>query len=469
MSMAHETATLATYVAGLGIDDLPDEVVARARLLVLDLCGSIVRGGAEADSTPTIRATLAALGLGVEGPATVPGDARGYAPPVAALLGGMFGHSLDFDDTHADSSLHPSAPVVPAAFAAGEMVGATGAQVLAAIVAGYEVCCRLGLALDPTRHYARGFHPTATAGVFGAAAAAARLFGLDAERTEAAFGVAGSQAAGSLQFLVNGAWNKRYQVGAAAMNGVIAASLARHGFKGAAQPIEGRHGLLHGYTDGADATKAVAGLGTVYETLRIGLKPFPSCRYTHAALRGLLDLRREMALTADAVEHVRIGLHRNGITLTAEPLEAKRRPANVVDGQFSMPFTAAVALHRGAFGWDDYADLSDPGLAAIADRVDVVRDERLEGRAHPFGAVVSLRTRSGVVERAIDDPPGEPATFPSAAEVMAKFLALAEPVSGPAAARFAEALARLEDAAEIGAVLRLLRPGSALDASRYAI
>ena len=98
------------------------------------------------------------------------------------------------------------------------------------------MCCRLGLALDPTRHYARGFHPTATAGVFGAAAAAGKLLGLDAERIAAAFGVAGSQAAGSLQFLVNGAWNKRYQVGAAAMNGVIAATLAQQGFKGARGP-----------------------------------------------------------------------------------------------------------------------------------------------------------------------------------------------------------------------------------------
>src|SRR5690606_40306027 len=154
------------------------------------------------------------------------------------------GHSLDFDDTHADSSLHPSAPVVPAALAASGTGGATGAELLAAIVAGYEVCCRLGNALDPTSHYARGFHPTATAGTFGAAAAAAKLYRLPAERIAAAFGVSGSQAAGSLQFLENGAWNKRFQVGAAAMNGVIAATLAQQDFLGASEPVEGRYGLL---------------------------------------------------------------------------------------------------------------------------------------------------------------------------------------------------------------------------------
>src|SRR5690606_18361350 len=167
--------------------------------------------------------------LGMDGPgeATVFGFNRRYTPATAALFNGMLGHSLDFDDTHSDSSTHPSAPVVPAALAAAEMTGASGRDTLTAIVAGYEVMIRIGKALDPTAHYARGFHPTATAGVFGAAAAAGRIFGLDAQQVASAFGVAASQAAGSLQFLVNGAWNKRFQVGAAAMNGLIAASLAR--------------------------------------------------------------------------------------------------------------------------------------------------------------------------------------------------------------------------------------------------
>src|SRR5690606_37824847 len=181
-------------------------------------------------STPSLLAMLKALDLDGAGPASVMGDGKTYSPAVAALLNGALGHSLDFDDTHADSSLHPSAPVVPAAFAVGEAVGASGAEVLTAIVAGYEVCCRLGNALDPSSHYARGFHPTATAGTFGAAAAAAKLYRLPAERIATAFGVSGSQAAGSLQFLENGAWNKRFQVGAAAMNGVVAATLAKEGF-----------------------------------------------------------------------------------------------------------------------------------------------------------------------------------------------------------------------------------------------
>src|SRR5438132_12322508 len=161
--MAHETETLAAYVAGLTYEAIPPEVVARAKLLILDFLGSAVRARQESESTASIMAMLSTLGLDAKGSATVCGDARTYTPPVAALLNGALGHSLDFDDTHADSSLHASAPVVPAAFAVGELMGSSGKDVLTAIVAGYEVCCRVGNALDSTSHYAPGFHPSATA------------------------------------------------------------------------------------------------------------------------------------------------------------------------------------------------------------------------------------------------------------------------------------------------------------------
>src|SRR5690606_31888461 len=143
-------------------------------------------------------------------------------------------------------------------------------------------------------------------------------------------------------FLVNGAWNKRFQVGEASLNGLIAASLAREGFLGAADAIEGKHGLLVGYTDGAEPERAVAGLGAGWEAMSIGLKPCPTCRYTQAAIDGFVKLRTELGLTAEQVKSVTVGLHRNGITLTGTPLEEKRRVRSIVEGQFSMPFAAAV-------------------------------------------------------------------------------------------------------------------------------
>ncbi|MDU3131559.1 MAG: MmgE/PrpD family protein [Bradyrhizobium sp.] len=442
--MAQETATLAAYVADLKYDDIPPEVLDRAKVLTLDFLGSAIRARREAESTPSVVKMLAALKLDSAGEATVFGDSRTWTPAVAALLNGTMGHSLDFDDTHADSSLHPSAPVVPAAFAVGEMVGASGREVLTAIVAGYEVCCRLGNAPDPTSHYARGFHPTATAGTYGAAAAAGKLFGLSEQQLIYAFGVSGSQAAGSLQFLVNGAWNKRYQVGASAMNGVIAATLAKNDFVGAIESVEGKHGLLVGYTDTPHREKAVAGLGTTYETMKIGVKPYPSCRYTHAAIDAIIALRREHNLTPDQVKRVEIGLHRNGITLTGDAA-TKRHPTSIVGGQFSMFFTGALALDQGRFGWDDYTRLGDAAINNLANKFDVVQDDKLEiGRSHPFGARVTITTEDGVHERLHDDPSGEPTSFPSAQAMSDKFITLARPVLSSRAQHFADAILGLE-------------------------
>jgi len=371
-------------------------------------------------------------------------------------LNGTFGHSLDFDDTHSDSSLHPSAPVVPAALAAAELVDASGVDLIAAIVIGFEVCCRLGMALDPTAHYARGFHPTATAGTFGAAAAAGRLLGLDVAGMEAAFGVAASQASGSLQFLENGAWNKRYQVGEAAMKGLMAATLSSEGFIGAKDALDGRHGFLKGYSDGADPRRAVADLGRTWETMRIGVKPYPACRYTHAAVDGLLELCRSKELDASDISRITVGLHRNGIALVGAPIEAKRRARSVVDGQFSMPFAAAVALQRGRFGWDDYDLLGQPETDAIADRVEVRHDETLEGLRHPFGATLEVETAAQTHVLRIGDPSGEPETFPSPEARAEKFRAL---TAGFAARTNVDWLQRLNGLGQSASVRSHMMPG----------
>lgn len=436
------TVTMAGFAAGYRSEDIPEPVRARALALVTDLSGSMLRAAQEAESTPSVLAMLERLGMTGDGPCTVFGLNRRYGAAAAALLNGVFAHSLDFDDTHADSSLHPSAPVVPAALAAAELTGASGTDFLAAVVIGFEVCCRLGMALDPTKHYARGFHPSATAGTFGAAVAAGRLLGLDDRAMVSALGIAASQASGSLQFLVNGAWNKRYQVGEAAMKGLMAATLAASGFVGAEDAIDGKHGFLGGYSDGADSARAIAGFGSVWETMRIGVKPYPACRYTHAAVDGLLGLKRELGLAADEVEAITVGLHRNGITLVGAPLAEKQKARTVVEGQFSMPFAAAVALLRGRFGWDDYDLLGKPEVEALAAKVTVHRDESLENLRHPFGAVLTLSARGREHHLRIPDPSGEPETFPDAAAIATKFRTLAGPVLNTGAETF---LNRLRD------------------------
>src|ERR1700759_3422691 len=274
--MGDITATLSAFSADIRLDALPPEVVNRARFLVLDLVGNIVRARHDAESTAAFLAAARAMGMAA-GRCGVFGDAARYTPAGAAFLNAALGHSLDFDDTHAAGSLHPGCPVIPAALAAAEMTGAPGATVLAAIVAGYEVTCRVALALPAGEHYARGFHPTATCGVFGAAAAASRVFGLDPAGVESALGIALSQAAGSLQFLANGAWTKRFQVGWSSMSGLSAAVLAREGFKGAAEALEGKHGFLRAYAPSPDPDRALQDLGSAWELMNTAVKPYPSC------------------------------------------------------------------------------------------------------------------------------------------------------------------------------------------------
>ena len=454
------TRTLAEFVAGISYDALPGEVGARVKALALDLVGIATRARNEAESTPAMVSAAGQLGF-AGGACTVIGDASGYTPPGAAMLNGTLAHSLDFDDTHAPGSLHPSAPIMPAAFAAAEMAGADGKAAIAAVVAGYEVQIRLSLALDPAAHYDRGFHPTATCGAFGAAAAAGRLLGLDAEGCTNAFGIVLSMAAGSMQFLANGAWTKRSHVGHAAMCGLIAATFAREGYKGAADAIEGKWGLLHAYAPAADAGKAVDGLGRHWETLKIAVKPYPSCRYSHAAIDGILALARAHGIRADEVEEVDVGLPEPGWKITGDPEPTKQSPKSVVDGQFSMAFCASVALRTGGLVWDDYArHLGDPATLALCKRVRTRIDPKAQADfPAEMSASVRIKTARGAFETYVRVPKGEPGNFLSAAELRAKFDGLAGPyLSAPRRDELAGALLALEQATDIGALLRLARP-----------
>jgi 2-methylcitrate dehydratase PrpD len=459
--MAATTRTLAEFVAGVSYDALPAEVRERVKALALDLVGIMLRARHEAESTPAMIAAASRLGL-ASGSCTVVGDPAGYAPAGAAMVNGTLAHSLDFDDTHAPGSLHPSAPIVPAALAAAEMTGADGKALIAAAVAGYELQIRLALALDPAAHYDRGFHPTATCGAFGAAAAAGRLLGLDAEGHANAFGIVLSMSAGSMQFLVNGAWTKRSHVGHAAMCGLIAATQASEGYKGASEALEGKWGFLHAYAPAADAAKAVAGLGSRWETMKIAVKPYPSCRYSHAPLDGILALAREHGIKAEEVEEVAIGLSEPGWKLIGDPEPAKQSPKSVVDGQFSMAFCASVALRSGGFTWDDYArHLGDPATLALCKRVRARVDPKAQADfPTEMAGSVRIKTTRGAFETYVRVPKGEPANFLSAAELRAKFDGLAGPcLAARQRDELASSLLALEQVKDVGALLRLTRPG----------
>jgi 2-methylcitrate dehydratase PrpD len=458
-SIMDVTQQLARFAADLSYERLPHEVAERAKRLILDLTGIIIRARHDAESTPSLVAAVERLGL-AEGRCSVFGDVRGYAAPAAALINGTLAHSLDFDDTHAEASIHSSAPIVPAALAAAEITGASGKDVIVAVIAGYEVQIRLSLALNPSDHYDRGFHPTATCGVFGAAAAAGKLFGLDADGIRSAFGIALSQSAGSMAFLADGAWTKRSHVGQAAQNGLTCAAMAAEGFRGVERAFEGRAGFFQAYAPNADAARAIEGLGQVWETMRLAVKPYPSCRYSHAAIDGLVALMREHRFAATDVDDVEIGLPQTGWKIIGDPASAKAAPKSVVDGQFSMPFCAAVALREGGLAWDDYGrHLHDDATLALCRKVRTAVDARAQAEfpVNMSGAV-HVTTRSGAFETFVTAPKGEPANFLTDDEFRAKFDGLCAPYLGADKRnRLADSLLALEQANSMQAVMALSR------------
>jgi 2-methylcitrate dehydratase PrpD len=426
--MTEITKKVAEFASSISLESIPNEAIERTQMFVMDNIGIMLRAYHDAESTPSLLSGAIALGLD-NGSSVAIGDSRAFTPPGAALINGTLAHSLDFDDTHAASSLHPSAPIVPAALAAAEMVGATGKEIIPAIIAGYEIQIRLSLALNPTDHYNRGFHPTVTCGVFGAAAAAGRIFSLDSEKMALAFGIALSQSAGSMQFLVDGAWMKRYHVGHAAMCGLMAATYAREGLRGAIDAFEGKHGFLNAYAPNPDPEKAVAGLGKDWETLAIAIKPYPSCRYSHAALDALIELRAANDLQPDDIEAVEVGLPETGWNIIGDPEESKHNPLSTVDGQFSMPFCASVALMEGGLAWDHYAShVGDKKTLELCRRIKTTIDPRAEVEfPKNFSGVVKVTTKKGEFEKFVIVPKGEPDNFFNANELRAKFDGLVGP------------------------------------------
>jgi 2-methylcitrate dehydratase PrpD len=388
------------------------------------------------------------------------GDTTRYTPPGAALVNGVLAHSLDFDDTHAAGTLHPGAPVIPAAIAAGEMVGASGADILGAIIAGYEVTCRIAVSLPAGDHYARGYHPTATCGVFGAAAAAARVFGMDAAGVESALGIALSQSAGSLQFLTDGAWTKRFQVGWAAMAGLSAATMAREGFKGATDSLSGRHGFMSTYAPNPNPERAVQDLGTVFELMATAVKPYPSCRYGHAGIDAVLALRAEHGITPEQVQQITYGTSKAGMLLVGEPAAKKANPQNVVDGQFSGPFVMASALATGKMDWDSYGGLQDPVIHDLLPKFVSVNDPEIEAEfpANMSGKVTILSNGKSY-SRTVIVPKGEPSNFLTEAELRAKFAGLTTAILGAAgSAALADAVLRLDRTSDVSSLALAAAP-----------
>lgn len=449
------TATLAEFVAGLRYEQLPAAAVGRIRECFLDFVGISAFAAAHAETSPCFRAAVQSFAQG--GGATVIGESREYPAVHAALLNGAFAHTLDFDDTNLFGSLHPGAPVIAAAMSAAEQAKAGGCEFVTALAAGYEVACRVGAALGPTA-YDRGFHITAVAGIFGAVAAAARLRNASPQVLANALGLAGSQAAGSMQYLENGAWNKRLHPGLAAHDALTSLAFAEAGVLGAAAPIEGRYGLLTGYTNAAQPGLLTEALGSRWTLVETAIKPYPSCRFTHAGIEAVLALRERVEPARRADARLRIRLSPKGYQIVGDRIPNKLRPQNIVDGQFSMYFQAAAAWLTGSCDWQSYEQLGAPQLQDFCERVEVEADPAI-----PFaGAQVSVETGGAPLVHRIDEPLGEPQRPLSWQQVQHKFLTMAGPVFGTGeAAEIAGTIRALEQVPVAADLIRRFRTRNA--------
>ena len=426
--MENMTEKFADFCEQLRYEDLPHDVIKRTKLLILDTVGIIIRARHDAESTSSLVSAIEKLEMS-NGSCQVFSDNKSYSPSAAALLNGTLAHSLDFDDTHAEASLHSSAPILAAALAAAEMNKSSGQQLITACVVGYEIQIRLGLAGGSSSHYKKGFHPTATCGIFGAAAAAGYLMGLTKEQYISAFGIALSQSAGSMQFLTDGAWTKRSHVGQAAQNGLSCAIMAAEGFKGPSKAFEGQWGYFHSYASGGDMEKAVDGLGKKFETLNLGVKPYPSCRYSHAAIDGIIELKNELGFSTAELDDIDIGLSETALNIIGYPLSDKQNPKSVVDGQFSMPFCAAVTVKSGGLKWDDYKNhLDDRDTLSLCNKIKVSPDKDAEECCPEYmSAKVKVVVKGKKYEKFVKIPKGEPENFMEDSEFISKFRSLTEP------------------------------------------
>ncbi|MPZ61690.1 MAG: MmgE/PrpD family protein [Propionibacteriales bacterium] len=394
---------LASFAARCRDDGVPDDIRTSVRQRVVDILGICV--AAQELETSGAAVDHALDSAGVEQSHVIGRGRRVPAAP-AAFANGVLAHSLDYDDTHLPSVLHPSASVVPAGLAVAEMQGADGRDVVAAIAAGLEICVRLGMAgydeeAGNSLFFEHGQHATSICGVVGSAATAALLMGLDAERVAHAMAISASFASGIIEGNRMGGTVKRTHCGWAAQGGVQAAQLAKRGFTGPPTVLEGRFGFYRAFLGGRfDADQLDEGLGTRWEIHRIFLKPYPANHFTHAGIDAAISLR-EQGVRPEDVESATLGIAAPTMPTIGDPIEVKRTPETGYQAQFSGPYTVAAAFFGGdglGLGLGDFSErlVRDPARRELMARIDVVVDPRCdEIFPRQLPAVLRVRTRDG--------------------------------------------------------------------------
>lgn len=431
-------AQLATFAAQLNAQAIPTHVLRKTEDLLVDWFGSALAGKG-ARPVETIGRFAARMGAGT-GASEVLTDRSRNSPYFAAMANAAASHVAEQDDVHNGSVFHAATVVFPVALAMAQALGKSGAQMLAASVAGYEVGIRVGEFLGRS-HY-KVFHTTGTAGTLAAAATAGNLLGLDAQQMQHAFGSAGTQSAGLWEFLRTAADSKQLHTAHAAAAGLMSACLAQEGFTGAAQILEGAQGLAAGMSSDANPARLVDGLGTRWATVETSFKYHASCRHTHPAADALRQVVQQHDLKPEQLARIVTHVHQGAIDV----LGAVVRPATVHQSKFSMGTVLALVARYGHAGLAEFdAHFQDDATQSLRDRVTMALDAEVDG-AYPqrwIGKVTVHTTDGRVLHGRVDEPKGDPGNTLSRDEITAKAQRLAAYSGAATPAEMDVALARL--------------------------
>lgn len=442
---------LAQFAAELQWDDIPASVQRRAEDLWVDWFGSVLAGQSARPVQSLVRFALS------QGPASGPSEVIGQgattSPMMAALANAAASHVVEQDDVHNGSVFHPAAVVFAPALAVAQSIGASGAQLMAACVVGYEVGIRVGEFLGRS-HY-RIFHTTGTAGTLAAAAAVGRLLELTPAQMQHAFGSAGTQSAGLWEFLRTAADSKQLHTAHASAAGLMAAYLAQDGFTGAQDIFTGSQGLAAGMSQDANPAKLTDGLGTRWATAETSFKWHSSCRHTHPAADALLQVMQQHGLQPTDLAQVNCHVHQGAIDVLGPVVS----PATVHQSKFSMGTVLGLAARFGYAGLTEFDEhyLSDQTVA-LREKVSMVLDAEVDG-AYPqrwIGKVTVLTTDGRTLQGRIDDPKGDPGNTLTREELTAKALRLAAYGGAVQPAQAEQTIAALWQVAQWPRVAQLL-------------
>lgn len=452
--MENVTRSLAGFAARLEFGVLDGDLVLRFKKYLLDAIGCGLHGASQPWAR-IVNQYIQEQG-GKEESTLWLQNFRGPSANVALGLGVMI-HGFDFDDYH-NAKIHPGAPVIPAAMAVGEAIGASGRDILTALVAGYETMIRVSLATGPNASRLKGWHLTGTTGTFGAAAAAGNLLGLNGEQMASALGMAGTQSAGLWAFLADGAMSKRFHPGRAGQSGVMAAMLARKGFQGPTQILETEDGgFCKATSDQVDLSLITIELGTRFLCRDVNIKPYACCASSHSAIDAVFELRKGQRFAPSDVERIRVK--------TAESVKLQcgfeYRAMGVVQAQMSLQYIVAVSLVDGAALLEQFSDtrISEPQVMALAGRVEVVTDPEMD-KLYPgrYANKVEIFLKGGQrFEARIDFARGSAESPMDFSEVAGKFRSPAGPVfTEDRVDQLIETVERLELLDDIRELTRLL-------------